>query len=64
MVRDYSAFLPGGTPARREPAALERLGWGPAFASQIDADALTATPPVRVVAGRNRDTEETGTDTF
>jgi ribosome biogenesis GTPase len=27
MVRDYSAFLPGGTPARREPAALERLGW-------------------------------------
>jgi ribosome biogenesis GTPase len=50
MVRDYSAFLPGGTPARREPTALERLGWGPAFASQIDADALTATPPVRVVA--------------
>ena len=50
MVRDYSAFLPGGPPARREPAALERLGWGPAFASQIDADALTATPPVRVVA--------------
>jgi len=50
MVRDYSAFLPGGTPARREPTGLERLGWGPAFASQIDADALTATPPVRVVA--------------
>jgi ribosome biogenesis GTPase len=50
MVRDYSAFLPGGTPARREPTALERLGWGPAFASQIDAGALTATPPVRVVA--------------
>ena len=50
MVRDYSAFLPGGTPARREPTALERLGWGPAFARLIDADALTATPPVRVVA--------------
>ena len=50
MVRDYSAFLPGGTPARREPTALECLGWGPAFASQIDADALTATPPARVVA--------------
>lgn len=50
MVRDYSAFLPGGTPARREPRALERLGWGPAFTQQIDADALTATPPVRVVA--------------
>jgi ribosome biogenesis GTPase len=50
MVRDYSAFLPGGAPQRREPTALERLGWGPAFAQQIDADALTATPPVRVVA--------------
>ncbi|SFR00477.1 ribosome small subunit-dependent GTPase A [Poseidonocella sedimentorum] len=50
MVRDYSAFLPGGAPARREPTALERLGWGPVFARQIDADALNATPPVRVVA--------------
>ncbi|MDV4169564.1 ribosome small subunit-dependent GTPase A [Rhodovulum sp. FJ3] len=50
MVRDYSDFLPGGTPQRREPTALELLGWGPAFARQIDADALTATPPVRVVA--------------
>ncbi|MPQ94923.1 ribosome biogenesis GTPase [Thioclava sp. ES.031] len=50
MVRDYSAFLPGGTPNRRAPSALERLGWGPAFARQIDVDALTATPPVRVVA--------------
>jgi ribosome biogenesis GTPase len=34
MVRDYSAFLPGAAPARREPTALERLGWGPAFASR------------------------------
>lgn len=50
MVRDYSAFLPGAAPTRREPTALERLGWGPAFGSQIDADALTATPPVRVFA--------------
>jgi ribosome biogenesis GTPase len=50
MVRDYSAFLPGGTPQRREATALERLGWGPAFASQIDAGALTETPPVRVAA--------------
>jgi len=50
MVRDYSAFLPGGTPQRREPTALERLGWGQAFASQIDAGALTETPPVRVAA--------------
>ncbi len=50
MVRDYSAFLPGAAPARRAPTALDRLGWGPTFASQIDAEALTATPPVRVVA--------------
>ena len=52
MVRDYSAFLPGGAaPAtRRDPTALERLGWGPAFAGQIDAEALMETPPVRVVA--------------
>lgn len=53
MVRDYSAFLPGGADARRarrEPTALERLGWGPHFAQQIDLQALTETPPVRVVA--------------
>jgi len=50
MVRDYYAFLPGAAPVRREPTALERFGWGPAFASQIDADALIETPPVRVVA--------------
>jgi ribosome biogenesis GTPase len=50
MVRDYSAFLPGAAPARRAPTALDRLGWGPAFAAQIDAGALTGTPPVRVVA--------------
>ncbi|MBK5927287.1 ribosome small subunit-dependent GTPase A [Rhodobaculum claviforme] len=50
MVRDYSAFLPGAAPARRERTVLERLGWGPAFARQIDVDALTETPPVRVVA--------------
>lgn len=50
MVRDYSAFMPAGTPQRREPTALERLGCGPAFAGQIDAGALIETPPVRVVA--------------
>lgn len=53
MVRDYSAFLPSGSTAasfRREPTALERLGWGPLFAGQIEADALAQTPPVRVVA--------------
>lgn len=50
MVRDYSAFLPGAAPARRNPTVLERLGWGPVFARQIDADALSETPPVRVTA--------------
>ncbi|WP_112875152.1 ribosome small subunit-dependent GTPase A [Paracoccus endophyticus] len=51
MVRDYSALFPGSSaPARREPTPLERLGWGPVFARQIDADALAETPPVRVVA--------------
>ena len=53
MVRDYSAFLPGAAttpPSRREVAALDRLGWGPFFARQIDAEALTRTPPVRVTA--------------
>jgi ribosome biogenesis GTPase len=50
MVRDYSAFLPGARAPRRDPGGLDRLGWGPAFAQQIDADALTRTPPVRVVA--------------
>lgn len=50
MIRDDSSCLPEGMPKRREPSALERLGWGPAFAQQIDADALIVTPPVRVVA--------------
>lgn len=51
MVRDYSALFPGSLPpARRDPTALERLGWVPFFAQQIDAEALTETPPVRVVA--------------
>lgn len=50
MVRDYSAFLPGASAPRRDPTALERLGWGPEFARQIDAAALRETPPVRVVA--------------
>jgi ribosome biogenesis GTPase len=50
MVRDYSAFLPHAVPVRREPTALERLGWGAFFAQQIDADALSETPPVRVTA--------------
>ncbi len=53
MVRDFSAFLPGGLPASSDHQtlnALERLGWGATFARQIDADALSDTPPARVVA--------------
>lgn len=53
MVRDYSTFLPGAPnapDARREPTALERLGWGPFFAQQIDVEVLAEAPPVRVVA--------------
>ena len=50
MKPEGSPFLPSGVTNRREPSALERLGWGAAFAHQIDADALTVTPPVRVVA--------------
>jgi len=53
MVRDSSAFLPGGAPERQpEPAlsAIEALGWGAFFAGQIDATDLTETPPVRVTA--------------
>lgn len=53
MARDYSAFFSGGArtgEARRDPTTLETLGWGPFFAQQIDVEALTETPPARVVA--------------
>lgn len=50
MVRDYSAFMLGAQPTQRTPTVPYELGWSPIFARQIDADALTATPPVRVVA--------------
>jgi ribosome biogenesis GTPase / thiamine phosphate phosphatase len=36
--------------ANRDPAALERLGWGPFFAQQTSAEAIADTPAVRVVA--------------
>lgn len=52
MTRDYSQFLPpsgGDKPALRKRSQLETLGWQPFFAQQTDIDALTATPPVRVV---------------
>jgi len=50
MVRDYSAFLPGAAVPKTAPTPLERLGWGPSFSQQIDAEDLAATPRVRVVA--------------
>ena len=50
MLRDHSTFPPGAAPLHREPTALERLGWGSSFASQIDAGALIETPPMRVLA--------------
>jgi ribosome biogenesis GTPase / thiamine phosphate phosphatase len=53
MVRDYSTFLPNSAKAghvRCAPTKLETLGWGPFFAQQIGIEALTQTPPVRVVA--------------
>jgi len=52
MARDYAAFRPasaGGARAERVPTPLETLGWGPFFAQQIGVEALTETPPVRVV---------------
>lgn len=52
MVRDYSAFLPGSaaSPSDRGASTLQALGWRPFFAQQIDAAALSETPPVRVMA--------------
>ncbi len=60
MVRDYSAFVPGAVATKRELTALERLGWGPAFAQQIDAAELAETPPVRVVAVHRNGLQVTG----
>ncbi len=52
MTRDYSKFLPpdlaGGIP-ERHLSPLEQLGWQAHFAQQTDVDALTTTPPARVV---------------
>jgi ribosome biogenesis GTPase / thiamine phosphate phosphatase len=36
--------------AGRDPTTLEALGWGPFFANQISAEAISVNPPVRVVA--------------
>ncbi len=53
MVRDYSAFLPtsaNAAAASRAAPPLVALGWGSFFAQQIDAETLSETPPVRVLA--------------
>ena len=52
MKRDYSRFLSPdrkGGGSRRQLSQLETLGWQPFFAQQISVDALTETPPVRIV---------------
>ncbi|MDV7142033.1 ribosome small subunit-dependent GTPase A [Tropicimonas sp. TH_r6] len=52
MTRDFSQFFSSAaTPdsARRDRPLIEKLGWQPFFAQQTNADALTQTPPVRVV---------------
>ncbi len=52
MTRDYSQFFSSAArpdPSRRERSLIEKLGWQPFFAQQTSADALTQTPPVRVV---------------
>lgn len=53
MIRDFSAFLPDSASAgqaKRDLTPIETLGWGPFFTQQIDVEALSETPPVRVVA--------------
>ena len=53
MVGDDAAHLhcnANAASASRNPATLEALGWGPFFAQQTSAEALSDTPPVRVVA--------------
>lgn len=52
MSRDYSKFFlnqPPGAPPTGSDSELVQLGWQSFFAQQIDADALRATPPVRVI---------------
>ena len=48
MVRDYSAFLGGDAQIKRDPSALESLGWQPFFAQQLSMEDMENTPPVRV----------------
>ena len=53
MIRNTSFLPSSGTetpPARLDPTTLERLGWSPFFAQQLDAQVPTQTLPVRVIA--------------
>lgn len=50
VSRDYSQFMPDSPPPKPAVDVLRHLGWHGFFASQLDADALTQTPPVRVTA--------------
>ena len=53
MDRDDSALLrcsANAGSASRTPATLEALGWEPFFEQQTSTEALSDTPPVRVVA--------------
>lgn len=48
MTRDYSQLFPGATPSPTPASRLTQLGWQGFFATQVEADALARTPPVRV----------------
>ena len=51
MTRDFSGFLPPAPGAKAPPGAgiLQQLGWQSFFATQISADEMQATPPVRAI---------------
>lgn len=50
MSGKYGAFLPSAAVKPPAPNPLDMLGWSSYFAQQSDADALAATPPVRVTS--------------
>ncbi|UHD17902.1 hypothetical protein [Thiocapsa bogorovii] len=48
--------------ASGNPATLEALGWDPFFAQQASLEALSETPPVRVVAVHRSGLQIVGVD--
>lgn len=48
MVRDYSNLF-GAPPSPLQKSKIDTLGWQNFFAVQVDVDALTTTPPARVI---------------